>query len=427
MRLPILRVAAALAAGAAVATGVFAPSAGAATLTQRVDAVVRSSAVAGSSAVYVWDQQSRDVLYVRAAGRRVTPASTMKLLTSAAAMSRLGPDHRFTTTLALDGHQDGTRWVGDVWLIGGGDPSLSTFGFMRQNYGGIGSNLAVLVNPLRARGIEAVTGRIMVDDDLFDQVRWVPEWKASFRYEESGALGALTVNQSLKGSWVGTDSAHQPDLRAGVVFRDLLRRQGIFVAGATVSGSAPEDAEVVGELPSPPLWLLLQHMMESSDNFYAETLLKDVAAARYGDGASTAEGRAVARRELQRLGIDLGSVTWVDGSGLAYGNQVTARALGHVLGVGAQASWGAQWISSFAQSGTSGTLRERMETWPYRGRVRAKTGTLNHSSALAGFAERLGSDRRYGFAVVTSVPVGRGVNYRAARRLQDRVAMVLVR
>ena len=427
MSLPVIRVAAALAACAAIGSMVLAPSAGAATLTQRVDHVVRTSAVAGSSAVYVWDQQTRDVLYTRAPGRRVTPASTMKLLTSAAAISRFGPDHRFETKLALVGHQDGNRWVGDVWLIGGGDPSLSTFGFMRQNYGGIGSNLAVLVSPLRARGIEGVTGRIMVDDDLFDQVRWVPEWKSSFRYEESGALGALTVNQSLKGKWVGTDSARQPDLRAGVVYRDLLRRQGIFVAGATVSGSAPADADVVGTLPSPPLWLLLRHMNQSSDNFYAETLLKDIAAQRYGDGATTAEGRAVARRELERLGIDLDAMTWVDGSGLAYGNQVTARVLGHTLGVGAQATWGAQWISSFAQSGTSGTLDNRMETWPYRGRVRAKTGTLLHSSALAGFAERLGSNRRYGFAVITSVSPGRGVNYRAARGLQDRVAMVLVR
>jgi D-alanyl-D-alanine carboxypeptidase/D-alanyl-D-alanine-endopeptidase (penicillin-binding protein 4) len=428
MRLPVIRRAAVLAGCALVAcTAVAAPSANAAPLPDRVNAVIRRSSVSATSSVYVWDQASRDVIYTRGASRSVTPASTMKLLTSAAALQRFGADHTFETKLALVGHQDGSTWVGDVWLIGGGDPSLSTFGFLRDNYRGVGSNLAVLVSPLRARGITSIDGRMMVDDDLFDAVRWVPEWKSSFRYEESGALGALTVNQSLTGKWVGTDSAHAPDLRAGVVYRDLLRRQGITVTGATVSGSAPADAEIVGTLPSPPLGKLLEHMLQESDNFYAETLLKDIAADRYGDGASTAEGRAVAERELERIGVNMDAATWVDGSGLAYGNKVTARVLGHTLGVGAQAPWGETWIGAFAQSGTSGTLRKRMKTWPYRGRVHAKTGTLLHSSALAGFSERLGSGHRYGFVVVTSMPVGRQVNYTAARSLQDRVAMVLVR
>ena len=142
---------------------------------------------------------------------------------------------------------------------------------------------------------------------------------------------------------------------------------------------------------------------------------------------STIDGRSVARAELASLGIDMSGVTWTDGSGLAYGNRVTVRSLGHVLGVGAQTPWGEQWIAGFANSGRSGTLRRRMTRRPFYGRVFAKTGTLNHASALAGFALRLGSDRRYGFAVVTSNPAGVGVSYTTAKRLQDRVAMTLVR
>lgn len=424
---PLRRLLAALACSTVALCAPLTTSASAASLGQRVDAVVDRSGLGASTSVYVWDQGSREVLYTRAPSRAVAPASTMKLLTSAAAMSRFGPDHRFRTRVALRGRQKGSRWVGDVWLIGGGDPSLSTIGFRRDNYGGVGSNLAALVTPLRKRGITRITGRIRVDDDLFDQARFVPAWKPSFRFEESGALGALAVNQALEGRWIGTRSSRAPDVHAGETYRVLLRRQGISVAGGTIPGSAPAGAVVVGSLASPPLVHLLRQMNQASDNFYAEIILKGLGASRFGPGASTLDGVRAGRSSLKRLGIDLGAVTWVDGSGLAYGNRVTARSVGHVVGIGAQASWGPQWIGTFARSGTSGTLRRRMARSPWRGRVAAKTGTLRHASGLAGFSERLGSGRRFGFVVLTWNASGAPINYTAARNVQDRVAMVLVR
>jgi D-alanyl-D-alanine carboxypeptidase/D-alanyl-D-alanine-endopeptidase (penicillin-binding protein 4) len=228
---------------------------------------------------------------------------------------------------------------------------------------------------------------------------------------------------------VGSRSSHLPDVHAGQVKRDLLRRQGIFVAGPTMAGSVPEAAEFVGAVSSPPLVDLLAHMNTTSDNFFAEILLKDIGADRFGEAGtgSTLEGRRAARAELEQLGVDMGDVEWKDGSGLAYGNRVTTRTLGHVLGVGAQADWGEAWVGGFANAGRSGTLRNRLTRRPWYGRVFGKTGTLNHTSALAGFAYRLGSNRPLGFAVVTSNPVGVGVSYTRAKRLQDRVAMTLVR
>jgi D-alanyl-D-alanine carboxypeptidase/D-alanyl-D-alanine-endopeptidase (penicillin-binding protein 4) len=123
----------------------------------------------------------------------------------------------------------------------------------------------------------------------------------------------------------------------------------------------------------------------------------------------------------------MSGVRWSDGSGLSYANRVTTRSLGHVLGVGAQTPWGEQWIAGFANAGRTGTLRNRMTRRPFYGRVYGKTGTLRHASALAGFAHRLGSNRRFGFAVVTSNSSGASVSYTTAKRLQDRVAMTLVR
>jgi D-alanyl-D-alanine carboxypeptidase/D-alanyl-D-alanine-endopeptidase (penicillin-binding protein 4) len=413
----------------AIAVALLAPPTAAAALDDRVDTAVRRSGVASATSVYVWDQSSRQVLYSRAANRQVTPASTIKLLTGAAALERFGPDHRFTTRVALTGTQQGARWVGDVWIIGGGDPSLSTFGFARDNYDGRGANLAALVNPLRARGIEVVDGDIRVDDDLFDELRWVPEWKRSFRFEETGALGALTVNQSLVGRWIGSDSSQLPDVYAGETYRELLRRQDIRVTGVTRPGSLPVTARLAGAVSSPPLSQLVAHMSSSSDNFFAEILLKQIGVDRFGaagDG-STVDGRRAARAELERLGVDLEAVQWLDGSGLAYDNLVTARSLSHVLGVGAQAPWGETWIGGFANNGRSGTLRRRMTRRPFYGRVYAKTGTLRHASGLAGFAHRVGSNRRLGFVVLTQDPRGGQLSYDRTRALQDRIAMILVR
>jgi len=412
---------------AAMTLGALISPAGAAPLDQRIASVVASSGVRGISSVYVWDQTTRDVIYASGPGRPVAPASTMKLLTSAAALAEFGPEHTFDTKVALTGFATGGVWNGNVWLIGGGDPSLSTAGFARDNYGGAGSNIAALVAPLRARGITSVTGRILVDDSHLDRMRYVREWPSRFRFEETGALGGLTVNQSLVGRYVGSASTRAPDIRAGDVYKDLLERSGIDVAGTTLSSTVPATAEIAGSVKSPPLRVLLQHMNRSSDNFYAEILLKDIGREAGGPSSgTTSDGRVAARAKLASLGVDMKAVTWHDGSGLAYGNRVSARVLGHVLGVGAQATWGPYWINSLARSGGQGTLHKRMRTRPYRGRVHAKTGTLNHVSALAGFSERL-SGRRYGFAVVTYSSPGAHISTNAAHSLQDRIAMILVR
>jgi serine-type D-Ala-D-Ala carboxypeptidase/endopeptidase (penicillin-binding protein 4) len=424
----IRRYAAALAV-ATMASALVPAGAAASSLQQRLATVVAQSGVAANSSVYVWDQSSREVVYARVAGRSVTPASTIKLMTTAAALSRLGPEHRFQTRIALDGTQTGDTFDGDVWLIGGGDPSLSTFGFRRDNYGGVGSNIAGLLTPLRNRGITHVTGRVRVDDGMFDQQRWVGEWNPSFRYYYSGPLGALTVNQGYLGSWRGGQASRNPDIHAGETLRTLMGRNGITVGGSTMRGSLPESAKVVGTLASPPLHQLAGHTNAASDNFFAEILLKHVGVARFGsrsDG-STDQGRRAARAQLVEMGMSMEGVRWVDGSGLAYDNRVTARSIGHTLGVGAQAEWGEQWIQGFATSGRSGTLRNRMTTRPFYGRVQGKTGTLRHASGLAGFSQRVGSNRRYGFVVLTYDPRGRPLQYTLTRALQDRLAMTLVR
>ncbi|MCW2974460.1 MAG: hypothetical protein JWN72_2733 [Thermoleophilia bacterium] len=401
-----------------------------ATLDQRIRAAVKASGVAGSTSVHVWEQGTNAELTSITADRSVAPASNMKLLTSAAVLQHFGPDYTFTTSVALRGKllSDGSTWKGTVYLVGGGDPMLSTLGFARDNYRGVGTNLGGLVAPLKALGITKVDGRVIVVDDFLDRQRYVAEWPSRFRYDEAGALGALTVNQSRVGRWLGGRSTSTPDLQAGTMFRTLLERADVDVTGAVVRGVLPADAAVAGSVKSQPLSRILGYMMRASDNFTAELLLKDLGRDAYGPGkGSTFAGRRAGVEQLRALGVNVAGIRWVDGSGLSVYDRVTARTIAQLLQNGAAATWGEPWIASFPVSGMSGTIRNRMTKWPYRGRVHAKTGTINQASALSGFADRLGSTTRYGFSVVTYGGPGGSVSYSRARALQDRIAMILVR
>ncbi|MBC7461115.1 MAG: D-alanyl-D-alanine carboxypeptidase/D-alanyl-D-alanine-endopeptidase [Thermoleophilia bacterium] len=405
-------------------------SAAGATLDQRIRAAVQSSGVASTTSVHVWEQGANEELTSISADRSVAPASNMKLFTSAAALQHFGPDYTFTTSVALRGKllPDQHTWKGTVYLIGGGDPMLSTLGFSRDNYRGVGTNLGALVAQIKALGITRIDGRVIVVDDFLDRQRFVAEWPGRFRFDEAGALGALTVNQSRIGRWLSSTSTFTPDLQAGATLRMLLERADVEVTGAVARGVLPADAAVAGTVQSQPLSRILGYMMRASDNFTAELLLKDLGRDVYGPGAgSTSSGRRAGVEQLRALGVGIDGIRWVDGSGLSVYDRVTARTIAQLLQNGADSTWGEPWIASFPVSGTSGTIRKRMTKWPYRGRVHAKTGTINQASALSGFADRLGAPTRYGFSVVTYGGPGSSVSYRRARALQDRIAMILVR
>lgn len=405
-----------------------APAAQAASLPVRLSAAVGASGVSSTTSVVAWDHSAQRIIYQHLPNRALAPASNMKLFTSAAALRGLGPEHRFTTTVALSGRQVGDVWRGDVYLVGGGDPTLSTRTFALRYLNGQGANIGMLVLPLRFRGIKAITGRLIVVEDFLDRQRYVRGWKPEFRYNEVPALGGLTVNQSYSGERLGTYSSREPAIFAGGIYRDLLRRNGITVRGDTRIGRLPSYATQAGHVLSPPLRLIVRHMNQHSDNFYAEILLKDIGRVLAGPGrGTTVNGAFAAERQLNQMGLRTTPLNWVDGSGLAYGNRVTGRLMSDLLNIGIQQRpWGVRWWESFAVSGGTGTMRGRMTTWPWRGRVRGKTGTLSHASALSGYSTRL-SGRTYGFAVLTWNSSGGYVDYARARGLQDRVARILVR
>jgi D-alanyl-D-alanine carboxypeptidase/D-alanyl-D-alanine-endopeptidase (penicillin-binding protein 4) len=360
---------------------------------------VPGNSPAASGAIAV-DIVTAHTVFERHADAALIPASNEKLAVTYAALVELGPAYRFRTEVVSGGRQEGATWHGNVYLKGFGDPTLTSLG------------LARLAAQLKQKGIRRIDGLVVGDDTWFDSVRTAPGWKSSFFLYESPPLTALAVDHGVYDGHLSL----QPTLAAAGRFKRLLRGRGITAGGASV-GAAPADAYSLAQVESDPLSDVLVEMDRESDNFTAELLVKEIGREIRGVG-STAAGVAVVLRDLGAAGVPLQGVLLFDGSGLSVDDRFTVRALAALL----LAAWNnpelrAPFLRALPVAGVSGTLDDRMQKKPTRGVVRAKTGTTNRASALAGYV-----GRRYVFAVIQN---GFPVQPWAARKAQDRFATAL--
>ena len=344
------------------------------------------------SAAVVVDLESEETIFAQNSSRPLAPASNEKLPLTYVLLTALGPTFRIETTVQLAGE--------DLYLVGGGDPSLSR------------ADLARLASQAAAAGVAKVR-RVYGDESLFDARRTAPGWKASFYINESPPLSALTVDRAHYAGHV----THEPALAAALLFRDALRAAGVAVAGTATVGKAPPDAEPIASVHSPQLASLIAYMDLQSDNFTAELLLKQLGLLQAARG-STVAGAQTVMRILGADGIPLAGVRFVDGSGLSLLDRLTAGALVAIL----DALWSDPTLQPVLRralpvAGRTGTLRDRMRAPPLRGNVAAKTGTTSEASALAGFVKG-----RYVFAILQN---GHPLSYWWARKAQDRFATVL--
>lgn len=390
----------------------------------RVQAAVRASGIGPSTSVVVFSQARQTVVYRSSPDRLVAPASNMKLATGVAALAALGPDHRFATTLYTRGSiVDGTL-NGNLYLVGGGDPTLSTSAFSRLHFTTPSATVEQLAHLLANAGITHVSGKLVVDDSWLDRRRYVGSWQRRFRYDEATALGALTVNQSYPGNHLSGHASRRPAVQAGLRFRTALKKIGIRIDGATVPSTRPDTAVELGHVDSMPLAEIVRFMLTTSDNFTAEIVLKDLGRVA-GTAGTTKVGLAAEQAALRQLGVDVSSFHPRDGSGLAYTNRTSTRWLANLINIADQNPvFGSAFDSALAIGGKTGTLKHRFRKRPFRGHVIGKTGTLDVSSALSGWATRA-DGTRWGFSVVTYDP--HGINVIRARRLQNRIGEILVR
>ena len=356
------------------------------------------------------------------------PASVTKAPTALYALETLGPRHRFTTRLVATGPVAGGRLDGDLILAGSGDPTLDTDG------------LGQLAADLKALGIHEVTGAFRIDASALPQVPWIDpnqpdhvgynptigavnlnynrvhfEWKRAsgrydvtmearalrysprvevarvdlvdrtlpvFTYEARDGIDRWTVARAALGNggarWL---PVRRPSDYAGEVFRTLARSHGIVLRPGAPASAA--GGTVLAEWQSPPLTKVLEDMLDYSTNLTAEVC---------GLTASTARGPMPPDLATSATRMDgwlkerfgLRAPAFVDHSGLGYHNAITPEDM----------------VRFLCRTDRLEPLLEEHVISEGGRTVRAKTGTLNFTSALAGYLPA--GNRKLAFAIFTA-------------------------
>jgi D-alanyl-D-alanine carboxypeptidase/D-alanyl-D-alanine-endopeptidase (penicillin-binding protein 4) len=310
------------------------------------------------------------------------PASTTKVVTSAAALYALGGDHVFETTVELDGRRR-------VVLVGGGDPLLASSPDDEKTEYPPRADVVTLAEKtakaLRQQGIRRT--EVGYDAGLFTGPAENPTWEPD--YLPDGVVSptsALWVDEGRPESGYGRVS--DPAAAAADAFARALTRAGIKVKGAPAEVAARGTKPLV-KVASAPLADIVERVLTVSDNEAAEVLFRHVGLAQEGVG-STEAGRRGVRRVLESQGVDFRSSVLHDGSGLSRESRLDPRVLIDVLRLAVDRDQPdlRPVLTGLPVAGFTGSLTDRMDLGPPegRGRVRAKTGTLTGVTSLAGIA-----------------------------------------
>jgi serine-type D-Ala-D-Ala carboxypeptidase/endopeptidase (penicillin-binding protein 4) len=371
-----------------------------------------------ASGLLVLDARSGKAVCARAARRRRPLASNMKLFTTAAALTRFGPDATIATRLLAGGTIDRHGVLhGDLYLQGGGDPALGTPAFYSRFLGGLGTDLYGLKRQLRAAGVTAVTGRLYADDDVFDRRRGV----ADSGYATSpyiGPLSGLSLNSGYRSADAGGFASDPAKVAANKLVASL-RASGVQIRRRIALGDADEgETRTIAVVRSPPMDALVDNTDVYSNNFFAEMLIK-LLGAEFGRAGTTAAGAKVVERFARGRGT---AVHAVDGSGLTRGNRASPLQVVRLLQAMRRTSVGEDFASDLALSGREGTVAQRMRGTAAEARCRVKTGTLTGVSNLSGYCFNA-SGREMIFSVLMS-SVG---SLDSAHYEQDRIAAAVAR
>ncbi len=306
----------------------------------------------------------------------VIPASTQKLPVAATALEELGEDFRFTTNVVAAAEPSGGTIEGDLYLVGGGDPLLSSDWYPTSNLERYAvttpTSLDQLADAVVGAGVTSVTGNVVGDGSRYDDEFYAPGWGDGVAGLEAGPYDALMANDSRV---LGDDlKSNDPNQGAAREFARLLRERNVQIAGDAVSGTSPEGAVTVASIDSAPLGDVVAEMLGNSDNNTAELLVKELGFDDSGTGTREA-GLAVISQQLDAWGVDTTPLVLADGSGLSPDNRLTCAALVTVLQVtGSDSAIG----TGLPVAGETGTLRDVFNDHAVAGRLTGKTGTLNN-------------------------------------------------
>lgn len=382
-----------------------------------------------ASGVAVVDADARP-LYGQHETGALAPASTFKVLCAADALETFGPQFRFETDMrALDDPRDGTI-SGDLWLVGSGDPTLTSDDLR----GGVGAVVR--------SGAHRIDGALVADASAFGgrevNVAWDPD---DLQYGYAAGSSALSLDGGTAEFHLVPTSAGAPariDVRppgavhttgrvltsyvtslsidrlpgsndfsfsgriaagaeqsfwrpvvdmpryAGRVAQTMFAARGVTVRDGVRTGVAPLGGRILWLHRSMPLRDIVRQMLFTSDNHYAEQLLRALGAQR-GTGTQ-ASGAAVERAIFMRDGVPAGGLRIVDGSGLAASDRIAPISVATFLARAAAERSGPAFIADLPLVGIDGTVKYRHVT-DALGRARAKSGHIENVNALAGFVQ----------------------------------------
>jgi D-alanyl-D-alanine carboxypeptidase/D-alanyl-D-alanine-endopeptidase (penicillin-binding protein 4) len=372
---------------------------------------MRSTSAA--SGAYVVNADTGKVVFRYRHTRPRILASNTKLFTTSAALARFGVDGRLDTEVRGVGEltEDGV-FSGNLYLVGGGDPTFGSRRFSTRSYGGGGSveSLAALLDDA---GIKRVTGRIVGDESAFDARRGGPE--SGFRISPYvGPLSGLAYNRGLA-SESGRGYQANPPAFAAARLDSALAKLGISVHGGPRAGKTPTEARVLATVRSPTMARLVALTNKPSDNFFAEMLVKALAD-QVGTGTTRA-GARLAAAFARRIGGRPAGLA--DGSGLSRADRASPYRVTRLLLAMRKRDEFNPFFASLSIAGRDGTLGPRMRRGPARTRCRGKTGTLSNVSAVSGYC-RARSGKTYAFSILMN-----RVNTFGARAAQDRMLQAI--
>jgi D-alanyl-D-alanine carboxypeptidase/D-alanyl-D-alanine-endopeptidase (penicillin-binding protein 4) len=427
-----------------------------------------SSELAGASVgVLVVELGSGRTVLEHRSAQSFVPASNQKIFVAYAALDLLGPEHRFSTPLYRLGKiQDGVLW-GDLYLVGRGDPGLTTAG------------LYELAASLRSAGIRRIAGDLVVDDTGFSlpqqyvggpaaKVYYTPNGALSLNYNTvcftiegtlAGQPATIAVDPpgrfvqvsgrvltrestsvsvtrsalrdanrfSLSGSIAAGETERlvravtSPTRHTVEAFLAALDDLGVERTGQVRAGALPSGGVELHALASAPVSELVFDLNKLSNNFLGDQLALLLGERRYGAPATWDKARRGLQEYLEGLGLEDTLVS--DGSGLSGGNRTSPKDLLAVLCAAPRRPFWPEFVASLPIGGRDGTIHDRLTGPELFGRVRAKTGTLTGVSTLSGYVFR-DDGRSLAFAILIN---GHRSGLWGAQSVQDRMlgAMLL--
>lgn len=305
----------------------------------------------------VYDLDAGQVVFTHNERQHMWPGAVLQIVTAVTALDILGTDYGFHTSLCYRGRVEGDTLRGDLYFVGGFDPTLTK------------DDLKAFADTIRRFGIRRVEGMLVADLSMKDTLSRGEGWCWDIDYER---LTPLLVDRKDEFARV-----MMQEMRAAGIDLDVTLAKGKLPQGCTEIYRHRTDMEKV-----------LRPMLKRSDNLYAEAMFYQIAKANTTKAGKASDASKAEKRLVKRLGLDESVYTFADGSGISLYSYVTAELLVSMLKHGCyNRDMFTRLYPSMPVSGVNGTLASRMKSAPCHGKVHAMTGSAPGLCSMAGYCQ----------------------------------------